>query len=236
MQTPLLIAGGIVLLFVLLLCLRVRVVFTYRDTIAVRLSILCFTVRIYPRKQKVNLKKYSPQRAARAAKRAARRRKRGDRRKEQHQSPKKRPLRESVRLLRGLVATLLRSTKRHLRLHVAHLDIRVATGDAAKTAVLYGAVSGAVAHLIALLDRVTAVKAPQKSVCVRADFLSERSCAHVKLVFSISVGGALASLFSVMLSHLRRKEALKTAARGRRAATDRKNTEISEQKGIVHHG
>ena len=226
MPTPLIVIGAILLFFALLLLLRIRLTITLRDKVSLTLSILCFRIRLFPRKQKkVKWRQYSPKRAAKIAARKAKKQAKKQAKKAAKKAKKatekhlattdcpqeKMTLAEKLVLVRALAATLLRKTHKHLKLKMARLHIRVATGDAASTAILYGAVSGVLASLLALLDRATSLRAKQPQVAVFADYLSEKPSADVKLVFSISVRGALAILFAAAFSYLRAKAAQKSA-------------------------
>ena len=126
-------------------------------------------------------------------------------------TPKKktRTLKEKLRLARALLRMLIRRTKKHLRLHAARLHIRVATGDAATTAIAYGAIAQSTAYLLGALGEVTRLRADSDDVCVVADFTGERSAADVRIVLSIRVWGALATMLGVVLSYLRTKHAIK---------------------------
>ena len=115
----------------------------------------------------------------------------------------------------------MRKTGKHLHLHTARLYIAVATGDAASTAILCGAVSQSLSYLLALLDRVTRLCSKPREVAVFPDYLSEKSRADVKLVFFLRVGGAFALLFSFALAFLRAKLQNK----------NRKNPPSPEKKG-----
>ena len=214
MPIPLIIVGAILLFFAALLALRVRVRIVLQNDISVTLHILCFRKRLFPRRKTPKRKYLSKKRAAKnarkAAKKAAREAAKAAKKKKHLFSPKKeKTLAEKIVFVRAISAVLIRKTHKHLRLHAAKLRVRVATGDAAKTAVLYGAVSGAISYLLALLDKVTKLKAIEPEVDVAADFLAERSRAEVKLVFSLRVYGALAILVSAAMAYLQNKASKK---------------------------
>lgn len=237
MPIPLIVIGAIVLFLILLFALRVRIAIVYKDDVSLTAQILCFKIRLFPRKKKVNYKHYSPKKAERiAAKKARKEAKKAKKkaakkakREAQHALPpekrKKATLPEKITLVRALATVLIRKTGKHLRLRAAKLHLRVATGDAAKTAILYGAVCQTLSYLLALLDRVTRLKAAEPDVAVTADYLSEKSEADVHLIFSLRVIGALAILFSVIFAFLRtkgeqsaiRKKKEKSAAKAARA-------------------
>lgn len=230
MPIPLIVLGAVLLLLAALLALRVRLLLVLDEGVRLELRVLCLRLRLYPRRKRINPRRYTPRALARRQAKAERKaaKKAAKKAKKQKKSvggshavgpaPKKRTLTENIRLIRALLAVLTRHTQKHLRLHAARLHIRVATGDAAKTAIAYGAVSQSLAYLLSALDRVARVKAVQPDVCVEADFLGERSKADVKLLLSLRVWGALATLFGVALSYLRTNRGLKVSRRKKTAA------------------
>ncbi|MBQ8356444.1 MAG: DUF2953 domain-containing protein [Clostridia bacterium] len=214
MPIPLIVIGGCILFLILLLSLRVRFCIVLRDEVELSLGILCFKIHLFPRKKKIKWKHYSPEKAARieakkakkAAKKEAKRAEKKAKKQKEKQLPpekkKKSTLADKLRLVRVLAAALIKKTNKHLRLHAARLHLRVATGDAAKTAVLYGVVCQSLSYLLALLDKVTKLKAAEPDVSVYADYLSEKSSADVRLIFSVRLGGVFAIAFSVAFAFI----------------------------------
>lgn len=216
---------ALVAFFVLLFLLRVRVVLIADDAdVRLRLRVLCFTVPLYPGKR-VDPRKYSPERVkkreAKKAKKAARKAKKvakkAAKRKKPAATTKKAPkaseapmtLTEKLTLVRKLLVALLRATGKHLYLRAARLHIRVATGDAATTAVAYGAVSGGVALILTVLGKFTVLHAAPPDVAVIADYLGEKPHIDARVVFSMRVGGAVCVLFSVAFAFLKARRAQK---------------------------
>lgn len=94
----------------------------------------------------------------------------------------------------------------HLRVKLARIHITVATSDAAKTAILYGVVSGAAACLVDLLDEITNLSRIQKSsILIEPDFVSEKSNISINITLSISVFGALRTLVKTLFRYIRLK-------------------------------
>lgn len=230
----LIVLAAVILLLLALLFLRVRVLLLCTDTVKLQLRILCFRLTLFPKKPP-SPHSFSPEalrkkerkakrKAAKKAAKAAKKQNAKERRTTKETGAKSAhtgdmELCEKLELIQKLLVALLRATDKHLRLRAARLHIRVATGDAAKTAVLYGAVSGALSGVLALLDRVTVLRAKPPEVAVYADYLSEHSRADIRLVFSMRLGGALLSLFSVAMAFFRTRRAQK-----------RKKAEASEEK------
>lgn len=210
---------ALVAFFVLLFLLRVRVVLIADDTkVRLSLHVLCFTFPLYPGKR-VDPRKYSPERVkkreAKKAKKAAK--KAAKQKKPAAPTAKKAPraseapmtLTEKLTLVRKLLVALLRATGKHLYLRTARLHIRVATGDAATTAIAYGAVSGGVALILTVLGKFTVLHTAPSDVAVMADYLGEKSKIDARVVFSMRVGGAICVLFSVAFAFLKTRRAQK---------------------------
>lgn len=234
MPIPLIIIGAILLAIALLLALRVRISIVLKDDISVTLHILCFKKRLFPRrktpKRKYLSKKRAQKIARKEAKKAAKEAIKTKKGKHLLSSKKDRPLTEKIALVRAISAILIRKTHKHLRLHAARLHIRVATGDAAQTAVLYGVVCQSLSYLLALFDRVTRLKAVTPDVSVTADYLAEKPSADVRLVFSLRVWGALAIAFGAALAYIRTK--IKRSNHKKRVA--KKADGAKAQKGNRH--
>lgn len=109
----------------------------------------------------------------------------------------------------GLVKVILSKFFKRLRVKVASFKITVATGDAASTAVAYGAVCQAVSYTIAILEGSKNVKGLSRAhVDVRTDFCAEAPTADIKISFSLRVWHLLeigaAALVKFIKNKLRR--------------------------------
>ena len=209
------VAAGIALL----LFARVHLTVTWKTRVRVTARYLFLLFPVFPKK--VRWRRYTAKRAEKERKKAEKHKtehKKGDKKAEdgEGKEPKKPfTFRENLQLLRALVAVLVRRCGKHLRLHATRVRLYVATGDAAATAVAYGAVSASLAYLIAALERVMKVRARRGDVLVVADYLSEKPRADVKLRFSISLGSALALLVALALSYLKKRRAQRRARRAK---------------------
>lgn len=75
---------------------------------------------------------------------------------------------------------------------MAKIHIRVATNDAAKTALLYGAISTAVACVLDVIESITNLDRLKKSsVLVEPDFLSSKTDVKLNIVLKISIFGII---------------------------------------------
>ncbi len=213
MPIPVIVLCAVLFLLLALLAIRFRVIVSVRgEALAVELRVLFLRFRLYPRRKRLKprsprqqrrfLKKQAKKQAKKEAKRQRKRQKKALAKKE-NKAP--RTLRQKIRFVRGVLAALRRRTRKHLRLHAARLHIRVATGDAATTAVAFGAVSQSVSYLLALLNKITKLRAVTPDVAIEPDFTAQRPDIDMHLILSIRLFGALAIAFGVVFSLLRSK-------------------------------
>ncbi len=226
-MTALIIIGAIILLFLLLLAPRVYLDLSAGEELSVGIRVFrVIRIRLYPKKQKKpSLSRYSAKKIkkreeklrlkqakkdAKAAKKAAEKQQKKEAKKQKEQSGEvvKTPLSEQIHLIVELLKTVLPKFGRALRIDLSHIVIRVASPDAAGTAILYGAISQSVSCLLALLDHITNVKANKDAVVdVTADFLSEKMSADVRISVSVSplslIGIAFSALFTLIRVKIR---------------------------------
>lgn len=116
---------------------------------------------------------------------------------------KPKSLSEWLDLIHDALASLsppMRFLFRHLYLRRLYVSMTIASGDAAKTAILYGAISGLVYQLLGKLQCLISVKA--EAVRIRADFLNERSTAECSGELRVSPMTALGLAFGIAIPFL----------------------------------
>lgn len=93
-------------------------------------------------------------------------------------------LRNLLRYLLRITLVLVKKFNKYLRVDIKRFVITVATGDAAQTAIVYGAVSQVTADLISLFGRYYKIKYTRGAQTgVRADFLDDKWSADLHIVF-----------------------------------------------------
>ena len=113
---------------------------------------------------------------------------------------------EGIEMIKDLVAVFVGRFAKHLRIRIARLHIGVATGDAATTAILYGAASAAVAALTETLYLATRTTFPApENGGVYADFTGSSSRVDIDIVLSMRVYGILATLVSLAYNYLKKQ-------------------------------
>lgn len=126
-------------------------------------------------------------------------RKKKPKEKDEKKAPKrKKSLFRDIRFLARAVKILLAKFGRRLKVRLRTLSLTAASGDAAKTALLYGGMAQAAAYLLAALDSFSRLTCRRGAVSVSADFLSETPKAEIDVLFSIRVGSLLSLGFSAV--------------------------------------
>ena len=201
------IIGGILLFFAFIGSLRAEVLIAYSDEFALTVRVLGIPIKIIPKKKKkIKLSAYSKknrakyeaaqkEKAIKKSKKKAEKKKKKDAAKAKKKADKaagkakpKKPLSETIDMILDLVKVAVGRFAKHLRIRIARLHIGVATGDAASTAILYGAIAPSVACIAALLDSTSTLRYPAKTdVDIHADYLSEKMQIDIEIGFSICV-------------------------------------------------
>lgn len=205
-MTALIIIGIILLFFVFLLSLKATVTIVYAGEVQLFLRVLCFKIKLVPAKKKkyphsMSAKKARKLKAKAAKKKAKKLSKKKEKKlaKEEEkkaiaqgkiQKKKKSP--EEILDIISLVANLIKKVVGkffgHLTIKLARIKLKIATGDAATTAITYGAVTQAINLLFPVIDKIKTVKTPNaKQIDVTADFCSEESEIDIKICFGLRV-------------------------------------------------
>ena len=180
---------GILIFTSLILCLRINLHIIYENDLNVYLRVLFIKYTIFPEKEKkFNEKKH---------KKKIEKKKKSQEPvlKEKSEKDSKPSLLDKIRYIKELLSVFLKAFSRHLRVKLKWLRIKIASDDAAQTAIMYGAVSGVVANILELIDSYTNLNAlKEDAVSVEPDFTSEKCEASINISLSISVFGALVTL------------------------------------------
>ncbi len=206
------IVGLILLLFLLILCTKASLRIRYRKKIKVTLTLLGIPITLYSsekeekkkrKKQKDLSKCRNPdrilqkelRRQQRAAQKAREKRRKAalKRRKKQAQKQAKKEeispnLKEKLEMILAIVKRFYEETQGQIKLRVHRMHLYIATGDAAKTAILYGVVSQSAAYLLAWLDEhFMEVSHKKGALLCTTDYTAQASRADVDLRFSIGI-------------------------------------------------
>ena len=217
--TALLIILSVLLVLFLLLMLRASVTVEYRDAVSVRITVLGIPFWRHPKKKKkVKLSDYTPRKSKRrkrreerrSARKLARKQKRAAKGQASHGTAapqKKRGLLDNLSLIREIVTVLLGKSAKHVRLEASRILITVGTDDAAKTALLFGAVNQAVVALIELLDQAKKWRRLRRAeLSVKPDFTAEKCTADISITLSLRVWQMLSILLHTAYRYAKSKQ------------------------------
>lgn len=204
----------------LLLFHKVSVRVNASNDVSLTLGIGLFKKKLYPTKDdKIRLSDYKIKKFRKNKQKDNKSKKKKSDKKSKKESPEKKgdtqktdekPKRDIMGFIESLteVARVLFSRfGRHLRINVKRLYITVATPDAASTAVLFGAVCGAVQCFLELFDNTLHVTFPKsKDLQVVTDFTSEKITADIDITFSFRLWQLFDILIRSAWTYLKHKE------------------------------
>jgi hypothetical protein len=204
-MTALTVLGCILLFLALLLSLKATVCVIYNGEVSLYVKVLFVKIKILPKDKKKKgphsmsvkkaerIKKKLEKKAEKKRQRALEKQRKKQEKKELSKNAKQEKkslsdILDMLRMVTDITKSVISTFFGHLRVKVAHLHINVATGDAATTAIAYGAISEAVFYLYETIGKLDGISLPdRKDVSVNADYLSDNFTADVKICFSIRV-------------------------------------------------
>ena len=204
----------IVAALLLALLARAVVTLTYSDDFLVVLKLLFIKIQLFPKKEKKpptrltkkQLLRLEKKKAKKAAKKAGKKSKKqgGDGEKLDKKRGKPGVI-ETLTLIKDIFASVAPKLSKYLKVTLAKIYIAVATGDAAKTALLYGVVSQSVAYFIEALD-VNANLKGEPDVVVTTDYLAEKTYADLEIKLSLRVWQVLYILLPALFEATKLKK------------------------------
>ena len=225
----------IVLFFAFLLSLKATVTIAYCGEVTLFVRVLFLKIKILPAKKKkypksMSAKKMRKLKEKQAKKEAAKKKKKAEKKaakelekqekikakaegtvKKEKKSPGE--ILDIVSLVANLLKQVIGKFFGHLRIKIARIRLKIATGDAATTAITYGAVTQAINVLFPIIDNIKTVKTPvNKDIDISADFCSDETEIDIELSFALRVchlfhvlGAALGQLIKYIFKTVKRK-------------------------------
>lgn len=215
-MTALKIVGAIILFFAFILSLKAKITVEYNDEVHLFVKVLFIKIGILPKKDKKSGPRSMSERKAnkikaKLEKKAQKKRLKKQKKKEKKQAAKNAPKKKKslseildmLEMVKDIVAVVLKKFFGHLKIDIARLKIKVATGDAATTAIAYGAICDAITHLLVLLESAKNFKTPkEKDIWVVADYLEDGITADIKISFSLRVWHVLHVALSALVKFI----------------------------------
>ena len=224
-MTALYILLGIAAFITLLALLRITLILDAEEELTLIVQVLCFRFRLLPKRKRPprykgfrikafrrrrlkEEKRHRKKELARAAV-SEKKKKKAEAVKAAGKEEPKRTLKDNVAfgidLVKYVVLRVLKAFGKRLRVDIHRIDITVATGDAAKTAITFGYVCQGVAYIKELLDRCLNIRYPGKreeTISVRVDYLAEKPTFKVHMAFHIRVWQVVSLGFAALKGYL----------------------------------
>ena len=207
------IALGIFAFFFFIFVIPIHVTVGLTDRVSVLVRVLFLKIPILPKKkkQKKKLKDEDKKKEEKKPKHKEKKKKKAedqpDKKKEKKKEKKKKKVSDIVALVRMLlnvVVALLRKLGQNFKIRVHAYEICVASEEAAKTAVMYGAVKTLSETIfLRLEDSINFKIVKNAPVGIYVNFLEEKFKANVKIDFSISIAGVFGILFAAIFEFIR---------------------------------
>lgn len=209
MKVFLIVIASIAAAILLLLFSSVRLTIFYDDGIRVKVRYLLFSRVLYPaHKKKIKLSSFSYSKTHGAKKKKAVSTTSNPPKKEEAKSNAA----ENASILLAVLKRTYEKILGRFKIKLAKIHITVASDDAAKTAIMYGAVSQSIAYAAEILDNFVYVKRTGRGdIAVNADFLSEKTKYDIKIILYSKIWQILDILFGLAYNYLKEKSKIKRA-------------------------
>ncbi len=185
-MTALYILLGIFGFFAILFSIPVHVVASVNTELKAWIRVLFIKIPLFPRPKR---KKPTGKKKTKSKKKKEKSKKKT--KDEAGAEKKKKPKRDIVgliKLLLKVVAAVLRKFPKHFGVRIHAYEISVAMGDAAKTAIAYGTVTGLSANLFKALKKATRFRVSRNApVNVYADFLGTKPRANICIDINVTI-------------------------------------------------
>ncbi len=210
---------SVLLFFALLLIIPIRIRLVYEDGLELTLRYLFLKFRLVPApEKKIDLNKFRPGVKKKKKCGAEKKPTAGEKKKRSENLSelldlKGRPITETVEKVFGIVIYLAKKFFKALTVKIKKLCISVASGDAAKTAVMYGAVSQSLSYALNILCNISNLRIPENAELRSApDFCGENSSFDADLIMSIRpvslISLAVGGIIRIYINFMREKQTL----------------------------
>ena len=207
-MTGLWIALGIFAFFFLIFIIPIHVMVGLTDNVSVMVRVLFLKIPILPKEKKKKSKDKDKKKKPKEKKK--KKQEKPDKKEKKKKKDKKNKNKKNISDIVGLVQVLLdtvvalfKRLGRNFKIRVHAYEICVASEEAAKTAVMYGAVKSLSETIfLRLEDSINFKIVKGAPMGVYADFLEEKFKANVKIDFSISIAGVFGVLFAAIFKFI----------------------------------
>ena len=207
-MTGLWIALGIFLFFFFIFIIPIHITVGFTESVSVMIRILFLKIPILPKEKNKKKKKTKKEKKSKKEKKPKEKKKKEKKPEDEGKKKKKKISANDivglVRVLLNVIVALFKRLGRNFKIRVYAYEICVASEEAAKTAVMYGAVKSLSETIFLRLQDSINFKIVKKApVGIYVDFLEEKFKANVKIDFSISIAGVFGILFAAIGEFIR---------------------------------
>lgn len=203
-MTGLWITLGIFLFFFFIFIIPIHVTVGLTESVSVMVRVLFLKIPILPAKKKKKKKKTKKKEKKPKEKKEKKPKDEEKKKKKKKKKKKVSDIVALVRMLLNVLVALLKRLGRNFKIRVYAYEICVASEEAAKTAVMYGAVKSLSETIFLRLQDSINFKIVKKApVGIYVNFLEEKFKANVKIDFSISIAGVFGILFAAIGEFIR---------------------------------
>ena len=207
-MTGLWIALGIFAFFFLIFIIPIHVMVGLTDNVSVMVRVLFLKIPILPKEKKKKSKDKDKKKKPKEKKK--KKKEKPDKKEKKKKKDKKNKNKKNISDIVGLVQVLLdtvvalfKRLGRNFKIRVYAYEICVASEEASKTAVMYGAVKTLSETIfLRLQDSINFKIVKGAPMGVYTDFLEEKFKANVKIDFSISIAGVFGVLFAAIFKFI----------------------------------
>ena len=203
---------SLLLIVFLLLLFPAKIGIEYKDDVTLYVKYLFLKKQLYPKKTKVKISDYTKKKHRKRLKKSRKPKSEPHKKTKENLTRKQKAERavSRLKLLLFIVRKIYRTFLNLLTLVAKRIHIKIATDDAAKTAVLYGIAYQSTEYLLAFIDdNIKVVQKHDDDIAVYTDFLSDRCCFDIKLIFKVRPIALLDIGIKVMYNYLIGKKNIK---------------------------
>lgn len=240
-MTALIVISAAVAVLALILSVPIKLSVMYTDSVSVFAGIGFFSFRIYPKKKKkIKLRDFSAENYRKMMSELDGAEKEEKKSAKSVTAEKKSAKTEDdesiIKVLYGMrraVTKIVGEFARHIRTDTVYIKADISSDDAAKCALLYGAVSQFASYILEFLREFTKLREKNVTVDINADFSSSETTADIKFAFCVRALFLICAAVKLIFAYFgfaEARDAQKARRAGSQKATEGKRSISKSQK------
>jgi len=209
----------ILAVLILIMFTKISVIIGYNEAATIKLKILFFVIKIYPRKNKDKHVKKKKDKKEKKIKKS----KKKDKKKKTQRKPDTKAILSTLDTLIEIIKSITGYMLKTLTINKFNLELLIASGDPMKTALTYSGVCTAVYNTWAMIENILKVRV--RHIRISPDFLSEKMRFKFYLDISTTPGKLFAAFLKTLFIMLKYKDVLKNMINQRDAGPKPRDAE-----------